>query len=156
MSDNQDWFEKPDVSENTLKNLAELCDKAFDLRSQIDQEQALVDEKKKALMEMQAQIQATLEEAGLESFKANSGTAYIQERTSFKIPVNPEEREAFFKYLKDKGAFDSLITVNYQTLNSFCKVELENALKEGDVNHKIPGIGEPTIFKEIRLRKGSK
>lgn len=156
MTESQDWFEKPDVSENTLKDLATLCDKAFDLRSEIDRDQALVDEKKKALSEMQEKIQATLEEAGLDSFKANSGTAYIQERTSFKIPVGEAERTEFFNYLKSIGAFDSLITVNYQTLNSFCKEELENALKEGNVNHKIPGIGEPTIFKDVRFRKGTK
>lgn len=150
----QDWFETKELSESSLKNFEELSKHAFALRKEVEEEQALVDEKKKTLVELQLKMQAMLEEAGLDSFKSSEGTIYIQERTSFKVPIEAEKREAFFNYLRSKGAFDSLVTVNYQTLNSYCKQEFENAIKNGDVNFKVPGLDEPTLFREIRMRKG--
>jgi hypothetical protein len=150
----QDWFEKPEVSQASLKDFEELSKSAFALRAEIEADEARVSEKKSALTEIQLKMQALLEEAGLDSFKSSEGTIYIQERTSFKVPVEPEKRKAFFDYLKEKGAYDALISVNYQTLNSFCKTELEGALKEGNVNFKVPGIEDPAIFREIRMRRG--
>jgi hypothetical protein len=46
-----------------------------------------------------------------------------------------------------------MISVNSQTLNSFAKKELEAAKETGDIDFKIPGLGEPTLTEMIALRR---
>ena len=49
-------------------------------------------------------------------------------------------REKFFNYLKGKGVFEQMITINSRTLNAFAKVELETANEEGVLDFQIPGL----------------
>lgn len=140
----------------TLKDFELLSQLAFSLRREVDHYEDLANAKKAELTQLQLKMQALLEEAELDSFKSSEGTIYINERKSFKIPVEPENRAAFFEYLKSQGAYDALVSVNSQTLNKFCNEEMDRALKNGDVTFKIPGIGDPAIFREVRMRKGNK
>jgi hypothetical protein len=91
-------------------------------------------------------------ECGKEKYVVQGfGTLYFSNRMSVTMPKNPEDREAFFNYLKEKGAFDGLITVNSMTLNSFYKQEAEIA---NSPDFKIPGIGTPTLIKTLNMRRG--
>ena len=73
------------------------------------------------------------------------------------LPATPEDKENFFSYLKEKGLFESLITVNSNTLNSFYMREWETVKEHGDpeeaMNFKIPGIQEPKLHEVISFRK---
>lgn len=85
------------------------------------------------------------------------GTAYIINRATFKTPKDLNQKEEFFNYVTQKHGVDvvrSLITVNHQTLNAFCKKELEAAIETGNAVFQIPGVGEPTVEQTIGFRKG--
>jgi hypothetical protein len=101
------------------------------------------------------QIGQMLLDLGQDSFKTPLGTVSLRKRTSFKTPKDEESRTAFFNKLKEMGVFDSMITVNSNTLNSFLKAEYEQAEANGEdmVTYKFDGIEPPTISVTASLRK---
>lgn len=104
--------------------------------------------------DIEKKILECLEQMGRTSYKGKVGTVSITHRTSFRLPASPEEKEAYFNYLRDKGMYDSMISVNSQKHNSFCKAEMEIAEAEGrGLDFKIPGVLEPTINKTLSFRK---
>jgi hypothetical protein len=92
---------------------------------------------------------------GQDSFKTPLGTVSLRKRASFKTPKTEEDRNAFFNQLKEMGVFDSMITVNSNTLNSFLKAEYEAAEERGEdmVTYKFAGIEPPTVSVTASLRK---
>jgi hypothetical protein len=94
-----------------------------------------------------------LELSGLKNFKGPDGTVYISYRTSVKTPKTPDDRAAFFEYLKSRGLYDQMITVNSQTLNSFYKSEIEEAQGRGQPDFEIPGLSEVTVEPRLGFRK---
>ena len=152
--DNSDWFEKPEVaSEASLKQINELCEKAFALKEKIAEIEAQASHWQGQLSELQGALKAQLDAAGLEEFRSAHGLVYTQSRTSYRVPQDDEARAKFFEYLKAKGQFDSMITVHSQTLNAYCKKELEEHQSQGDMSFKIPGIDEPIVSKDLRMRR---
>lgn len=118
-----------------IKELRSLEKKAGQAKSDVSAQ--LHAEEEKAL--------AMLSDAELKNFRCDSGTIGMTERLSVKTPKLPEDRDAFFAYLRDRGLFDQMISVNSATLNSFYKSEFEQAKERGDAEFKIPGINEETI-----------
>lgn len=101
------------------------------------------------------EIGKMLLDLGQNSFKTPLGTISLRERTSFKVPKDEESRTEFFEKLKEMGVFDSMITVNSNTLNSFLKAEYESAKARGDdmVTYRFAGVEPPTISVTASLRK---
>jgi hypothetical protein len=140
--------------ETTVLDMEQLTEKIQAKRLEIDQAQDVVKELNKQLASLELTMMEKLHELGKDSYKSEVGTISIIHRTSFKTPKTPEEKAAFFDYLRAKNMFDALVSVNSQTLNSFCKAELETAIAEGrGLDFKIPGIGEPTVQEIIGFRK---
>lgn len=94
-------------------------------------------------------------ELGQDNFRTPFGTMVLTKRTSFKVPSTEESRDLFFNKLKELDLFDSMITVNSNTMNSFLKAEYANAEAAGEdmVTYKFPGIEPPTISVTASLRK---
>ncbi len=94
-------------------------------------------------------------ELGQDSFKTPVGTMILTKRTSFKVPKDEESRDAFFGKLKEMGLFESMITVNSTTMNSFLKEEYKAAEARGEdmVTYKFAGIEPPTVSVTASLRK---
>lgn len=100
--------------------------------------------------DIEVQIEAAMEALQLSKFSMDEiGTVYIQQNMSVKTPKLPEDKEAFYAYLKSIGEFDSMISVNSQTLNSWYKAKLE-----AGVDPNIPGLREVSEYKKVILRKG--
>lgn len=95
-----------------------------------------------------------LEATGLDSIKAHGYTFSPREEMSVKNPQTPEDKEAFFLYLKEQGLFENMISVHSRTLNSMYKSASEDALRRGELEFRIPGIEAPTVFKKLVIRKG--
>lgn len=102
--------------------------------------------------EVRHTIMQELEEQGVSSFKGNAGTVTIAERFAVKMPVDPDVKGELAGYLRDKGAFEALWTINYQSLNSWFKAEMD-AAKEAGVYLDVPGL-EPKSDKFLQFRKG--
>lgn len=103
--------------------------------------------------EAETKMLAMLEEAGLDSFRCELGNVGRTIRLSIKTPKSPEDRAAFFGYIKSKGLFDDMITVHSATLNSFYKDEFDQAKARGDADFKIPGLLEETMTPILWFRK---
>lgn len=119
-----------------------------------DEAMAVVDEATKKVEAQKKKLLAYLKHFNREKFEVPGlGTFYIRSQFSVKTPKSPEAREAFFNYLKQKGAFDDMITVNHQTLNAYYNAELDAAQQAGVENFKIPGLDDPSLYETITMRK---
>jgi hypothetical protein len=104
--------------------------------------------------DQEAIIMETLHALERDNFPGKAGTVFISHKTSFKLPQDPEKKAAYYAFLKEKGLFDSMISVNSMTHNSFCKAELEAAINDGKgLDFAIPGIEPATIVEQLSFRK---
>lgn len=105
-------------------------------------------------MRVEHELLKEMEKTGISKFSLDGvGTIFQRETMSVKTPKAPEEKEAFFQYLKNIGEYDALITVNSQSLNSWFRMKQEAAKERGEV-FSPPGLELPTTFKQISIRKG--
>jgi hypothetical protein len=139
----------------TLEELDLLCLEYSKKRQALEALKAEVTEREKELYETEIKIQAYLEQSNKTKYSVDGiGTFNIVNRFTYKIPRTPEAKEKFFTYLKELNVYDDLINVNSQTLNAFCKEQLEKARDRQDFNFTVPGLEEPTLSKKVQLRRG--
>jgi len=141
------------ISVNDMETVArQLAEKRLD-----------VEEKKKPysqayaeLEELEQKIAGMLKELGKDSYKSEFGTISRVTSWRFNLPQTPEAKAAYFEFLKQKGIFEQMATVNANTHNSFC-LEEWNAAKQRDpmeaLNFRIPGIEEAKTRETISFRK---
>lgn len=147
--------DKP-MDQVTLKELDHLTTEMFNQRAFCEMKEAELKEHNKKLESLQAKMISVLDRFGRTNYEVPGvGKLVVSERSYVGLPKTPQDKEAFFSYLKDKGIFDELISVNSQTLNSFYKREREIAIEEGRaMGFKIPGIGDPSTSATLRMMKG--
>lgn len=139
----------------TVQELDQLVAELFEQRQKIEAMEEQVTTENKKLAFMKSKIVDYLKELGREDFKSASGSVSVKAQWRVNLPKSEEDRAAFFAHLKDRGIFDSMITVNSNTLNSYFREEWEAAQESGDaMNFKMPGIGEPKLFEDLYVRKG--
>lgn len=134
-----------------ISELQALCDLVFNQRKITDEIKLLLQEENKKLEALEIRVLNALEENNLKTFKSEFGDVGYRERESVKIPQG-EERTKFFNYLKEKGEFDALITVNSQTLNGWYKEEAAKAEQAGQLL-SVPGLEIPITTKILYLKK---
>lgn len=143
-----------DWTKLTTAEFEEFCESIKKQRDVVDEISKQKKDEEQKLAQLEDQMIAALAALGRDNYQSKVGTFYLSHRTSVKVPKTPEAREAFFTYLKDKGVFENLITVNSQTLNSFYKEEFAAAQAEGrGLEFEIPGLDEPTIKESLGFRK---
>lgn len=136
----------------TVKDLDDLNKTIFEQRELIAQMEELVKAQNKILAQLEGKAVAYLKELGREKYQSPYGTISVAERWTWKQPQTPEQREAFFNYLRDKGVFDNMISVHAQTLNSFCNSEWDEAKKAGaGFDFRVPGLPEPSLFERLHV-----
>jgi hypothetical protein len=135
-----------------ISELQDICKQVFDQRELTDNAKKLYSDENARLDALEAKLLAALEENKLKSFQSEFGKIETRQRMSVKIP-QAENREVFFNYLKEKGQFDALITVNSATLNSWYKQENENAINNKKLFF-VPGLELPTATTILVLKKG--
>lgn len=155
-------METTDTTEQTLSelidsipkdDLAALTKEAADLKLELEQAEAVVSKVKERYNAVTNTILKTLELMDMDSVKAHGFLFYKQTSTSVTTPKTAEEKEALFKFLADKGIFLEIASVNSQTLNSLYKSLAAEAADEGNYDFKIPGVGEPTSYTSLKLRR---
>ena len=147
-------YEDYDVADDvTLSQLDQLCMDLADLREKIDDVKNTKSALEQEYEELSQKIVSYLNAHQKDKYDTPLGTFSIRRRLTYATPKTPEEREAFFGYLKKQGVFDDLITVNSQTLNAYAKRELETAKEEGRTDFEIPGLGDPNLYEKIQIRR---
>ena len=132
------------MSELTIKQLDSMIQECFRLKEQYTDAKKVASDYYAKLEEMQQHCIAALQSVEKTSYSSPYGNFRYSVRESFRTPKTLEAREAFFAYLKSKGLFDSMITVNNATLNSWAKQEVESC---PELDMQIPGLekSEPTF-----------
>ncbi len=144
--------EKP-LEETTVGELENLCSKIAEQRNICDEASSKLKTENQNLDALEIRLMETLSALNKDNYKSNVGTFSITHRTSVRIPQG-DDREAFFGYLKEIGAFDALITVNSKTLNGWYSKQFEAAKDSGNVmDFRVPGLGEPSISEHLSFRK---
>lgn len=129
------------------KEAAELREKKLDLERELDG----IDATYKSITE---RILSVLELMELDNFRAHGLLFYKENRSSVTTPKTPEEKQKLFDFLHEKGIFLEFASVNSQTLNSLYKSLAEEAAEKGNYDFEIPGVGKPTSFTTLKVKKG--
>ena len=140
-------------SELTIKELNDICESMYRLKAEIADLEAKASEKNDAYKELEAKVLATLEAHNLSNFDSASGKIIRQGRLSVKQPADPEAKKKFFDYLREKGIFEEMVSVNSKTLTAYVKKEIENAEAEGKIGFVPPGLETPSRHYYLALRK---
>ena len=139
----------------TVETLKTLVKETFEFKAKLDIVKKQKTEMEAEFKERTNKILGYLEALELENFKVPGfGNAIVQNKFSVKVPREPEEKKKLFDYLQERGQFWELVSVNSNTLNSYYKQELANAVDEGNEDFKVPGIGEPMHYQSLQMRKG--
>jgi len=103
--------------------------------------------------EMESELIQLLKQSELEKYSVpNVGTISRTTKLSYTTPKENEAKQRFFNYVKKTHGEDVMwkyVTVNANSLNSFCKEEMANP----DVL-EIPGLDMPTEYETLSFRKG--
>lgn len=138
----------------TLSDLNTLGQEIKNIRDEIGKYKLAIADLQEALDGKEGQFIQMLKDNGMEKyFVPGVGTAFVSTRFTYKVPKTPEERAAFFDYLKKKGVYEGMVTVHSQTLNSWARAELDAAITEGATDFKVPGLGDPSMYETLNIRK---
>ncbi len=147
---NQMWYEEENTSEDvTVATFETLCDSMIKQKKIVDELKERLKDESGIMEKMKTKFMAHMTDQKKKKYQANSGTFSVTDKTSVKVPKSPEDRALFFGWLRDKGVFQSVITVNSQTLNSIYKQEFDAA---EDPHFKIPGINAVTTYQTLNIR----
>jgi hypothetical protein len=120
-----------------------------------EEKKAAATEANKKVSALEAKCVAYLDELKRDNFSTPFGTPYVIQNWKVKNPDGNEEKQAFFKYLEQKGGQELVLkymTVNNNSLNSLYKTELKEAEARGELL-SIPGLGAPSLYKSLGWRK---
>lgn len=138
----------------TLASLSALQDEIINeadevarLKKEAESASAALEAKKRKLLEM-------MNEAKLTSFRTARGQIVLNRTFAVKVPRG-DDLDAFLGFLEKERPNDymALRTVNYATLNSWYRIELEAAKERGDFDFSFPGIGESTASEHLSIRR---
>lgn len=146
-------WETKEPDDLTLKQLNQLCEEYVSYRAQKKEAEARVKDIETEISKRANKIIEFLTEYGMKNFDGPFGKVSVMNRYSVRQPNTPENKEAFYNYLKEKGDFDHLISVNSRTLQSYVKHEIEAQKQEGNFDFVPPGLEKPEIVQTISLRK---
>lgn len=141
------------TNSESLAGARRLVEELAEARAEQDRRRQALTEQTEKVDELEKRIISTLEAAEMDRLDAAGHYVLLGERTSVKTPKSNAERELFFEYLREKGVYEDLRTVNSQSLNAFYKSELELALGRGELDFSIPGITEVLVVPKLSLRK---
>lgn len=137
----------------TVDELESLTRSIADKRREIEVLRLEQSKKNSELETLEKRMMVLLEEVGKHDYHSEVGTVYITERASVKVPKDLEAKRALFDYLRQRGIFEEMVSVNSQTLNAYYKAEKAAAEEKGDFAFQLPGVGEPTVDQIVAFRK---
>lgn len=133
-------------------DLNSLIEKIVELEEDIEAHKRVVKGLNEQLGLIENQAIEALTALNLTSVKHEKGTLILTTRFSVKNPATPEDKKAFYDYLKEKQLFENMVSVNSNSLNAWYKAEMEAAKQSGDFGFKVPGIAEPSAYQQVSLR----
>jgi hypothetical protein len=149
----EDEIDEKPVEAVTIAELSAACEQMYALKDEMKALEAAVKEKQSAYSDIERRVLATFEAHNLSNFECTSGKVIRSNRVSVKQPASPEAKAAFFEYLRSKGIFEEMVSVNSKTLAAYVKREIDQAELDGNMGFVPPGLERPTRFEFVALRK---
>ena len=137
----------------TVEDLDALVAEVFNQRIKCDQMGDALSEENKKLQYLESKVTSYLKELGRKDYKTPLGSISVVQKWRVNNPKDPEARHKFYEFLREKGIFEELVSVNSNTLNAFYKKEMEIAREQGDFDFSVPGIEEPKLYETVTLRR---
>lgn len=101
----------------------------------------------------QAVLGILMDKLEVDKYSSKSGSISRSEQPNYRLPQDDDSRNKFFNYLKEKGSYDTMITINSKTLQSFVKQEVELAEQDDNFGFLPDGIEETEYRTVFSLRK---
>lgn len=142
----------------TLKKLDGLVADYVSKREAYDAAREISNQKEKEKFDAEMRLLEALKTANKKSYSVDGlGSVSRREKLAVRVPQGDSKR-AFLEHLQKRGedVFYGLVTVNYNTLNSFYSQEYEAAEANGVFPFVLPGIEEPTLSESLTFRKEAK
>ena len=139
-------------SDIAARKINELVEVMLKLQDEADVFDEQAKEKRKEYARHQVTVAGILEHLGQDAYLTPLAKVSVSEKTSYALPAGLENKKKFFEYLKERGVFDDMATINSNTYNGYVKEEFENALKKGEFLN-IPGVPEAKVHRTIKLTK---
>lgn len=133
--------------------LSELTELASELKQSIDKVEGQLKQLKDKQGEVHSKILKVLELSEIDSVKSHGFLFYTQSNSSVKTPKTLDEKLRLFDFLEAKGIFNEIVSVNSQTLNSLYKNLEAEALENGVLEFRMPGVEAPTVYKQLKMRR---
>ena len=137
----------------TIEQMNQLAERIDNLRRREEEASSVKKSVTNELESAENEMIVALQEGGLKNYRAPAGLCTVTFRTSVKTPKTPEEKAAFYGFLKENGYYDELISVNSQKLNSFYKEQMELAIERGDDDFALPGIEGVTVTPNLSFKR---
>lgn len=141
----------------TVAQLEEHAEKIRKKREEKSAQEEIVSKLSAELEELNERAVLMLQELGKTSYPAEAGRMQCREEWSVKQPETEEDREKFHGWLKEKGIYEKVLSINSQTLKALYKQELEAVKASGDpiaaLDFQLPGIKEAKCFVKLSFTK---
>ena len=135
-------------------SLADLTKRAAELKTAIDDHEAQAAALGKEFTAVKEELLRALDLSEVDSIRGHGFLFFKENRSTVQTPKTPEDKEQLFQFLRDKGIFLEIASVNSQTLNSLYKNLSEDAAKEGNLDFRLPGVAAPTNSINLKMRRG--
>lgn len=132
-----------------MSDLSSLQEKILTLQEAYDLSKKSLDAISKELEGAKSDMLAHMVESKIDSFKNDRGTITLNRRFQVLTPKG-DDLDAFFNYLGEAGS--ALRTINYQTLQSWYKEQME-AAGDNAPFLKIPGLAPATCNEFLSVRR---
>ena len=151
---NYDVKQEVDIS---VSDFDSLCKQLFEQKAKVDEVGKVYDAEKEKFEDIKSKILFIMEETEKTKYHLEGyGLIYSVNKFSVKTPKTLEEKKALGKYMNERGIFWEYFSVNSATLNSFYEEEFEKAKEAGNIDWKLPGVGEPSFRTTLSIRKDTK
>ena len=157
MSENQldmsEWMpQQQTLGTVTTEQLDEAIAQMKLLRSQYEEKKRLAAEAHSLVEEAENRVIGLLKASNKSKYEAEGvGLAYIVTKETWTVPKANDKKQELFNYIKQKYGPDvlmAMVGINFETLNSWAKKELE-----ADPLQHIPGLEQPTSEEILYFRK---
>jgi hypothetical protein len=105
---------------------------------------------------LEERVTGLMKLAGLTEFTATGyGKVSLSELLSVKTPKSPDEKKAFFSWVRENmgdDAYYAYMSVNSASLNSMYRHKVEEYGERGEVL-EVAGLEAPTSYTKLSLRK---
>jgi len=147
------WEVKKEISITDMRQAVEALREA---KSAYESAKRISDDMHAVYSEAQAKIIAMLKDAGQDTFTVTGvGRVTISEQLSVKTPKTPEEKQAFFDWVRREMGEDgywAYATVNSQSLNTLYKTKFAEYASRGEVL-EIDGLEPASSFTKLSFTK---